>query len=87
MNMVHLCCGGMLRNISTGGPLGNGDIEDFFGTTVVKCPWHSYRVEVETGNSVEIGLGGQKIIKTHKQSTTPYSYLPVSSMNHCFCIK
>ncbi|KAL4222088.1 hypothetical protein ACF0H5_018129 [Mactra antiquata] len=38
-----------------GGPLYQGDIEDYNGRGHVMCPWHSYMFDLETGNN-EIGL-------------------------------
>ena len=32
-----------------GGPLTEGDIEDFGGHRAVVCPWHKYRVDLRTG--------------------------------------
>ncbi|KAL4236430.1 hypothetical protein ACF0H5_004815 [Mactra antiquata] len=34
-----------------GGPLYNGDIEDLGGRTCIKCPWHKYKVCVDTGQN------------------------------------
>lgn len=31
-----------------GGPLGEGEIED----SIVTCPWHGWRYNIETGNNV-----------------------------------
>nr|KAI8752317.1 Rieske domain-containing protein-like [Biomphalaria glabrata] len=38
-----------------GGPLFEGDIEEYRGTCHIMCPWHAYMFELETGAS-EIGL-------------------------------
>eukprot|EP01137_Pigoraptor_chileana_P002185 Opistho-2@40692 len=36
-----------------GGPLAQGDIEDLGGgRSCVKCPWHSYRIVLETGEGL-----------------------------------
>ncbi|KAL5017060.1 hypothetical protein ScPMuIL_006649 [Solemya velum] len=35
-----------------GGPLHEGDIEDTAGRTCLVCPWHEYRVRVDTGESL-----------------------------------
>lgn len=34
-----------------GGPLYNGDIEDLGGRTCIKCPWHQYKVCLDTGQN------------------------------------
>ena len=39
----------------SGGPLFDGDIEDYNGRCHVMCPWHSYMFDLETGQN-EIGL-------------------------------
>ncbi|KAK9821163.1 hypothetical protein WJX74_003053 [Apatococcus lobatus] len=39
-----------------GGPLNEGDIEDFNGTACVTCPWHHHRISLETGGTLEKGL-------------------------------
>jgi len=33
-----------------GGPLGIGDIEDVNGRPCIVCPWHYYKIDVETGD-------------------------------------
>lgn len=38
-------------NIFLGGPLEQGDIEDFDGREKIVCPWHSYDFDLETGDS------------------------------------
>nr|XP_022312854.1 Rieske domain-containing protein-like [Crassostrea virginica] len=35
-----------------GGPLYMGDIEDFNGLSCLVCPWHHYKVHIDTGNMV-----------------------------------
>ena len=32
-----------------GGPLLQGDIEDFAGHACLVCPWHRYKIELNTG--------------------------------------
>ena len=39
----------------TGGPLFNGDIEDYKGKACVACPWHGYMFDLESGKC-EIGI-------------------------------
>lgn len=39
-----------------GGPLLNGDIEDLGGHPCVKCPWHSYKITLDTGEGLYFGL-------------------------------
>ncbi|XP_070178591.1 Rieske domain-containing protein-like [Littorina saxatilis] len=38
-----------------GGPLYEGDIEDYKGKAHVMCPWHAYMFDIKTGKS-DIGL-------------------------------
>ena len=35
-----------------GGPLGAGDIEDVDGKTCISCPWHTYKVTLDTGEKL-----------------------------------
>eukprot|EP00744_Colponema_vietnamica_P015132 GILI01021210.1.p1 GENE.GILI01021210.1~~GILI01021210.1.p1 ORF type:complete len:626 (-),score=115.74 GILI01021210.1:133-2010(-) len=39
-----------------GGPLHNGDIEDLGGHPCIICPWHSYRIALDTGEGLYVGL-------------------------------
>ena len=39
----------------TGGPLYEGDIEDYKGSPHIMCPWHGYMFSLENGRS-EIGI-------------------------------
>lgn len=39
----------------SGGPLFEGDIEDYKGSYHVMCPWHAYMFDLSTGRS-DIGL-------------------------------
>lgn len=39
-----------------GGPLLNGDIEELGGHPCVICPWHSYRIALDTGEGLYWGL-------------------------------
>ena len=41
------------------GPLTDGDIEDIAGKTTLVCPWHHYRVDVQTGEKYYEGLDKQ----------------------------
>ncbi|XP_053374241.1 uncharacterized protein LOC123532561 [Mercenaria mercenaria] len=60
-----------------GGPLFEGDIEDYNGKCHVMCPWHSYMFDLETGTN-EIGLqvhdlkleAGQIYVRYHTEVTT-----------------
>ena len=40
-----------------GGPLTSGDIEEVAGRLCLTCPWHHYRVDVETGEGLYMDLG------------------------------
>eukprot|EP00757_Euglenozoa_sp_SAG-D1_P024410 gene24410-1565_t len=39
-----------------GGPLLNGDIEDYGGHPCVSCPWHGYKIGLDTGEGYYLGL-------------------------------
>ena len=39
-----------------GGPLLPGDIEDVHGSLCVVCPWHKYRIALETGEGLYFGI-------------------------------
>ena len=39
-----------------GGPLTEGDIEDFGGVRCVTCPWHKYKVDLVTGQGLYLDL-------------------------------
>ena len=39
-----------------GAPLSNGDIEDFDGKSCIVCPWHGYRITLESGEGLYWGL-------------------------------
>ncbi|GAB5368319.1 hypothetical protein AAMO2058_001309400 [Amorphochlora amoebiformis] len=41
------------RCFHAGAPLQMGDIEDFDGHTCIKCPWHSYRIDIKTGDHIQ----------------------------------
>ena len=35
-----------------GGPLGIGDIEEFEGHACITCPWHRYKITLDTGDKL-----------------------------------
>jgi nitrite reductase/ring-hydroxylating ferredoxin subunit len=37
--------------LCVGGPLEQGDIEDFDGDLRIVCPWHSFDFDLKTGRS------------------------------------
>lgn len=39
-----------------GGPLLNGDIEEMGGKTTIKCPWHAYRIALDNGEGLYMGV-------------------------------
>ena len=39
-----------------GGPLLNGDIEDVGGRPCVRCPWHSYKITLDSGEGLYFGV-------------------------------
>ncbi|EPY32602.1 hypothetical protein AGDE_06345 [Angomonas deanei] len=47
-----------------GGPLLNGDIEDMGGHPCIVCPWHSYRIALDSGEGLYVGIDIDK--KTRK---------------------
>lgn len=48
-----------------GGPLADGDIEDFGGSACISCPWHHYRITLARGEAlyeaVELGSGARAV--------------------------
>lgn len=42
-------------DVNVGGPLHMGDIEDVAGMTCVRCPWHHYKFELQSGKCVGMG--------------------------------
>lgn len=49
-----------------GGPLLDGDIEDIGGRISVKCPWHGFQIELNTGEGLYL-----KAITTHNETGAP----------------
>ncbi|KAG5502944.1 hypothetical protein JKF63_04717 [Porcisia hertigi] len=41
-----------------GGPLLLGDIEDMGGHPCIVCPWHSYKIALDTGEGLYMGIEG-----------------------------
>jgi nitrite reductase/ring-hydroxylating ferredoxin subunit len=39
-----------------GGPLADGDIEDFGGSLCVSCPWHHYKITLGRGEALYVAL-------------------------------
>ncbi|KAF0743781.1 hypothetical protein Ae201684P_004089 [Aphanomyces euteiches] len=39
-----------------GGPLAAGDIEDMGGILSIRCPWHNYKISLEKGEGLYMGL-------------------------------
>jgi nitrite reductase/ring-hydroxylating ferredoxin subunit len=50
-----------------GGPLVQGDIEEFDGRLCVTCPWHRYKIDIKTGEGLYTKLGGEAVSKGPKQ--------------------
>ena len=40
----------------TGGPLHQGDIEDYKGKSCIMCPWHGYMFDLKTGENPDIPI-------------------------------
>eukprot|EP01113_Clastostelium_recurvatum_P051237 TRINITY_DN9909_c0_g1_i1.p1 TRINITY_DN9909_c0_g1~~TRINITY_DN9909_c0_g1_i1.p1 ORF type:complete len:208 (-),score=28.75 TRINITY_DN9909_c0_g1_i1:83-652(-) len=57
------------RCYHSGGPLTEGDIEDYGGTLSVRCPWHSYHIALETGEGLYLSIDGHVKSKGVKQRT------------------
>ena len=45
-----------------------GDIEEIGNKTVVKCPWHAYRIELKTGEGLYMGVD---IVRNKDGKSTP----------------
>jgi len=63
---IHVVVSGNDVIYVPGGPLFEGDIEDYNGRCHVMCPWHSYMFDLETGKN-EIGL------QVNRSTTTGYN--------------
>eukprot|EP01104_Vermistella_antarctica_P002428 TRINITY_DN1266_c0_g1_i2.p2 TRINITY_DN1266_c0_g1~~TRINITY_DN1266_c0_g1_i2.p2 ORF type:complete len:112 (-),score=8.99 TRINITY_DN1266_c0_g1_i2:171-506(-) len=50
-----------------GGPLDEGDIEDFDGRLCVKCPWHRYIIDLDTGEGMYRDMESNGKCKGRKQ--------------------
>ncbi|XP_073431517.1 Rieske domain-containing protein [Dendrobates tinctorius] len=48
-----------LRCYHAGGPLHLGEIEDINGQACVVCPWHKYKIVLETGEGLYQGVNPQ----------------------------
>ncbi|KAK7194516.1 Rieske [2Fe-2S] domain/Rieske-like [2Fe-2S] domain containing protein [Novymonas esmeraldas] len=68
-NIAVVCHRGALYAIDNacyhhGGPLLSGDIEEMGGHPCIVCPWHSYKIALDTGEGlylgIEVGLDGSK---------------------------
>jgi len=53
----------------TGGPLVQGDIEDIDGRPCIRCPWHEYRITMDTGEGMYMALEGHYKSKGTRQRT------------------
>uniref|UniRef100_A0A6B2LS12 Rieske domain-containing protein n=1 Tax=Arcella intermedia TaxID=1963864 RepID=A0A6B2LS12_9EUKA len=51
-----------------GGPLVKGDIEDIGGISCLRCPWHGYKINIETGERVVV-TNGQVEYQAKRQRT------------------
>uniref|UniRef100_A0A6B2LQE8 Rieske domain-containing protein n=1 Tax=Arcella intermedia TaxID=1963864 RepID=A0A6B2LQE8_9EUKA len=52
-----------------GGPLIEGDIEDIDGISCITCPWHSYKIDIKTGEGVYFDSAHKLITKGKRQRT------------------
>lgn len=59
-----------------GAPLVDGDIEDLNGTACVVCPWHKYKIALEDGQCLYVGLDistGQSQLKSKGVKQRPHA--------------
>uniref|UniRef100_A0A3B3Q2Z5 Rieske domain-containing protein n=1 Tax=Paramormyrops kingsleyae TaxID=1676925 RepID=A0A3B3Q2Z5_9TELE len=75
-----------MRCYHSGGPLQNGDIEEFSGKLCIVCPWHKYKITLLEGEGLYQAVDpSQKVLKPkwaskgikqrvhlQTQNTTPY---------------
>jgi len=55
-----------------GGPLIQGDIEDYMGSVVVvECPWHHYKILAHSGEGIYKDLNGDIRHKGKRQRVHP----------------
>ena len=50
-----------------GGPLADGDIEDFGGSACISCPWHHYKITLARGEALYVALdvaSGARAVKS-----------------------
>lgn len=47
-----------MRFVSFGGPLHEGDIEDTDGSSCIRCPWHGYYVQLDSGKGLILNVLG-----------------------------
>eukprot|EP01116_Phalansterium_solitarium_P024182 TRINITY_DN8780_c0_g4_i1.p1 TRINITY_DN8780_c0_g4~~TRINITY_DN8780_c0_g4_i1.p1 ORF type:complete len:298 (+),score=40.02 TRINITY_DN8780_c0_g4_i1:235-1128(+) len=59
-----------------GGPLIDGDIEDFGGHTCIVCPWHRYKIQLSNGEGFYAGLDKQVCSKGIKQRVHEVKVVP-----------
>ncbi|KDO24302.1 hypothetical protein SPRG_10377 [Saprolegnia parasitica CBS 223.65] len=66
-----------------GGPLLTGDIEEIGGKVAISCPWHNYKIALENGEGLYMGLDaanmrGDPVLKSKgvKQRTHPVEVRP-----------
>jgi len=57
------------RCYHAGGPLHFGDIEDVGGKLCIRCPWHSYKIVLATGESLYQAMDKSIVSKGVKQRT------------------
>lgn len=52
-----------------GGPLLHGDIEDLGGHACIVCPWHTYKIDIDTGEGVYVGLDPVALKEGRREGT------------------
>ncbi|XP_044131931.1 Rieske domain-containing protein [Bufo gargarizans] len=55
-----------LRCYHAGGPLHLGEIEDINGRACIVCPWHKYKIVLETGEGLYQGVNPQDPSRSKK---------------------
>jgi ferredoxin-NADP reductase/nitrite reductase/ring-hydroxylating ferredoxin subunit len=73
-----------------GGPLLNGDIEELGGHPCVKCPWHSYKITLDTGEGLYFGVdldgSGQPHSKLKSKGTKQRTHPVYVKGNDVYCL-
>jgi hypothetical protein len=66
-----------------GGPLLQGDIEDFAGHACLVCPWHRYKIELNTGVINTNAFCQQEPSTANNGLLVPLNALLILSLSSC----